>query len=284
MKNTTILLTILLLSSIKTATAQPAVPYHPLVKDSKTWNCQVTKRMIPEKIGDVDAYYDQTTVFSLYVGEDTVIAGKSYKKIYEEITAIDKQLIYTNPKEAAEGMEKYLHQDVGTTTLYGKFLREEDKKVYAHDKGTNTEYLLYDFSLLEGEKVSGDFPLGEVLISSIDTIAAQGQCFRRYHLGKNDGYEPLWVEGIGHPGGPFRSASYMVNDGTIYTLLACYEDGKCIFTKDGFKNLAVTSQIGTIKNAESDVVTFDLQGRRIPEGVKPQRGVYIRDGKKFVVK
>lgn len=280
-KKTTILLIVLLLSGMKTITAQPVVPYHPLVKDGKTWKCQITKRMIPEKIGDVEAFYDQTTTYSLRVGEDTIIAGKSYKKIYEEITAIDKQLIYTYPKEAAEEMEKYLHQDVGITTLYDKFLREENKKVYAHNKSTDTEYLLYDFSLLAGEKNSNEFPLGEVQISSIDTIAAQGQYFRRYHLGENGGYEPLWVEGIGHPGGPFHSANHMVNDGTLYVLLACYEDGECIFTKDDFYNPAVTSQIGVIKNAESDVTTYDLQGRRIPEGMKPQRGVYIREGKKY---
>ena len=44
------------------------------------------------------------------------------------------------------------------------------------------------------------------------------------------------------------------------------------------------NSVNLTNSIDSPQETFDLQGRRIPEGMKPQRGVYIREGKKFVVK
>ena len=41
------------------------------------------------------------------------------------------------------------------------------------------------------------------------------------------------------------------------------------------------NSVNLTNSIDSPQETFDLQGRRIPEGMKPQRGVYIREGKKY---
>ena len=285
MKHKTILLLAILLFGMTTASAQE-IPYRPFLKEGKVWKCEQTGRTT-ERIGDVTAYYLQTTAFDYRIDGDTVFNGQTYKKVFKTIVFEERHLLYTDPEEAAETMNKTEYSEGGETALCNEFLREEGQKVYARriwkEYGIDEEYLLYDFSLAKGERTSGEFPLGEIQISKIDTIAVQGQHFRRFHLEKNDGYEPLWVERVGHPGGPFLSARAMANDGTTYSILLCYEDGECIFTKDDFSNPAVTSQIETINNAEADVITFDLQGRRLPTGTFP-KGIYVREGKKFVVK
>ena len=207
--------------------------YHPFVKEGKVWNCQV-KGYESETVDGVYAFYFQTAQYSLRINGDTIIDGITYKKIYKENEIIDKILVRTDPAEAIQSMEKNVHLEKNVTTLYPEFMREEGKTVYGRWK--DREYLLYDFSVAEGEKLSNKFPLGEVLINSISTITAHGQYFRCFHLGPNNGYEPLWVEGVGHPGGPFLSAHLMMNDGKSYTLLSCYEDGECIFTEKDFNN------------------------------------------------
>jgi hypothetical protein len=231
-------LTILLLAVIGSATimAQSSVPYHPFIKEGKVWNCQV-KGYESETVDGVYAFYFQTAQYSLRINGDTIIDGITYKKIYKENEIIDKILVQTDPADAIQSMEKNVHLEKNVTTLYPEFMREEGKTVYGRWKDwSNQEFILYDFSVAEGEKLSNKFPLGEVLINSISTITAHGQSFRCFHLGPNYGYEPLWVEGIGHPGGPFLSADAMMNDGKIYTLLSCYEDGECIFTEKDFNN------------------------------------------------
>lgn len=274
-------LTILLLAVIGgvTITAQSFVPYHPFIKEGKTWNCQ-EKGRISETINNVYALFDQTTQYSLRICGDTIIDNKTYKKVYLEKEVVDKELVQTIPIEAMQNMERSVHLEKNSTTLYPEFLREENKMVYARRANTNQEFVLYDFSVAEGEKVSSMFPLGEVVVNHISTIVVQEQIFRCFHLSANSGYEPLWVEGIGHPGGPFHSANAKVNDGKIYTLLSCYEDNTCIFTADDFK-IASSVSSAKVDVLQTSSKVFDLQGRLTG---KPTKGVYIQNGEKRVVR
>jgi len=270
-------LTILLLAVLGSVAimAQSSIPYHPFIKEGKVWNCQEEGR-VSETVDGVYAFYNQITQYSLRINGDTIIDGITYKKVYKESEIIDKELIRTNPSEAIQSMEKNVHQEKNVTALYPEFMREEGKTVYGRWK--NQEFILYDFSVAEGEKLSNKFPLGEVLINGISTITAHGQSFRCFHLGPNDGYGLLWVEGVGHPGGPFLSVLRMMNDGKFYTLLSCYEDGTCIFTADDFKTA------NSIKSIQSDVrqafKIYDLQGRRLSK--EPAHGVYIQNGRKRI--
>jgi len=74
----------------------------------------------------------------------------------------------------------------------------------------------------------------------------------------------------------------MVNDGRSYKLLSCYEDGKCIFTQKDFRSEPGVDRIEELSPALSkrEEAIFDLQGRRL--NAVPAKGLYIRDGKKYV--
>ena len=264
------------------------VPYHPFLKEGKTWSCSLTERT-SENVGNVNAQYVQTTLYILRIDGDTVIGEKTYKKVYKDIITVDRELLYTIPETAAESMERYEHKDVGTTSLYTEFLREEDKMVYTRMSGDRDEKVIYDFSIAAGEATK-DYYLGpRAVVSIIDTIVAKGQCFRRYHLDfeSYNTEDKVWVEGIGHPGGPFRVWGTEMNNGKTYMLLSCHEDGKCVFTKDDFSNLSVTDGIEqteiVVEKPRKDGHAYDLQGRRVAEGKSLQPGVYVKDGRKVVV-
>lgn len=265
------------------AVAQSDILYRPFLKDGKYWKCQMAERIF-EQVGEIDAFYDQTTTFNLCITGDTIISEQVYKKILKETLSIDKELILTYPSEASENMEKQIHIDVFESALYPQFLRESDRKVYALREDCEKEYVLYDFSVNAGEKLSKDFPIEDTFVHSIDTVTANGQQFRRFELEPFGGYEPIWVEGVGHIGGPFVSTMSVLNDGRSYKLLSCYEDGKCIFTQKDFRSEPGVDRIEDLSPALSkgEGAVFDLQGRRL--NAVPAKGLYIKNGKKFVSK
>ena len=65
---------------------------------------------------------------------------------------------------------------------------------------------------------------------------------------------------------------------------ACYEDGECIFTEEDFRKPSETTTVWSITTAttEDSPDIYDLQGRRL--STTPQKGVYIQNGKKKLVK
>ena len=108
-------------------------------------------------------------------------------------------------------------------------------------------------------------------------------------------YEPadeLWfdrvligVEGIGFYGGLINgvwSETCLRCDHESFK--ACYEDGECIFTKEDFRKSGETTTVWSITTAttEDSPDIYDLQGRRL--STTPQKGVYIINGKKKLVK
>jgi hypothetical protein len=73
----------------------------------------------------------------------------------------------------------------------------------------------------------------------------------------------------------------ITNEIAIY-VDAVYDGDECIFERQDFSRPAVTA----IKDIESvhpvKNTLYDLQGRRL--STKPSKGVYIENGKKWVVK
>ena len=274
---------VLMLAATCSATAQVAVPYRPLLKEGKVWKCLEISEGVGSKYdGEKINIYEWVVTFDLRIDGDTVIDGQSYKKVYRDDICEDEKTTYPNGETTTN------HKNIGTTTLYTEFLREEGKKVYARRADANKEYLLYDFTLKAGDLLpssmqhSGSYSR----ISIIDIVLAQGQFFRRYHLQPrvNANYVPMWIEGVGHPGGIFESV-IMSNNAKTVTLESCYEDGICIFTKDDFYKLSVAADITEMDKLPDESVNkkyFNLQGRRL-QG-RPSKGLYIENGRKRVVK
>jgi uncharacterized protein YlzI (FlbEa/FlbD family) len=69
--------------------------------------------------------------------------------------------------------------------------------------------------------------------------------------------------------------------GGLNVVLYTYDDGEEVVYK--ITDFRTTTEVRPRMNKEDDFSNiFDLQGRRLSE--MPQRGLYIRNGKKFVVK
>lgn len=251
------------------------VEYQPFVEEGKVWDKQVggTKE----------------NTFSNYIDGDTLINGETWKKVYNH---------------AGFGYPGY---------FYYAALREEGKKVYAIAKGGDTPRLIYDFDLKVGDElkcgVEGSafgclrdrsenpdtllgFPFRKSLkVKSIDTIHVSGpyvreSYLRRFHFYLLDAFgvpetrrEVVWVEGIGSVMGPFQPWETVQIPGEDIMVLHCEVDRESIF---GFYIHEMTTVSSPqYQHAESRVV-HDLQGRRI-SGL-PQKGIYIQNGKKKLMK
>ena len=110
-------------------------------------------------------------------------------------------------------------------------------------------------------------------------------------------WHDIWVEGIGgrNTGIELPSALHEpLQPSDDYSLfVSCYEDGICIFTREDFSDDSAddipvlpggegTVGMSVLSGKAGGTVTHDLQGRRVQS--KPAKGVYIRDGRKVVVK
>jgi hypothetical protein len=258
--------------------------YRPFAQDSKTWETQV---------GGI-----KENVYGNRIEGDTVINGESWKKVYNYVG----------------------FQDFGMT--YYVALCDVGQKVYAIAKGSTRPRLLYDFSLKEGNTVrcgmegnvfcclldKGEqpdtllgFPFESYLkVESIDTITYREQAFRRFTLTLLDAYhEPLrngeeaifgnvvWIEGVGSGAGPFSPWVPLPTEGCIYQ--GC-ELNKQYLCTDFYGNY-VPAGIGKIQHQGNvNDASYDLSGHRVSvssassvSSVLP-KGVYIQNGKKFVVK
>ena len=156
---------------------------------------------------------------------------------------------------------------------YHRYMYEEDGRVYE----TN------DYEEGAAWKKTFDFTLspGEEGCTRVDTIKVNGFERRRIYIGA----KTVWVEGVGNANwgliayanfGPIRPASDLI-------LTAVYDGDACICTHDDLTKNAVTS-VRTLTEAYGNdrSLLFNLQGCRLT--AQPQRGLYIRDGRKYVVK
>ena len=268
--NKTILLLLALFVTVMSLSskAQSTDGYHPFLKEGKVWNCMLEERYT-DYVENQLMVYHKTTYFSLTLKGDSVVKGKTYHKMYKEVKRVERRdmqgqlTIVPIPDTESDSPDLWL---------------EENNKIYLYRE--DEEQLHYDFSEQPGTTVYiGDVP---TTIMSIDIVTANGQPFRRFNLSTNDCTGIVWIEGIGHPEGPTRRWGDALNDGSRHTLLSCYEDGKCIFTKNDFYSAPGTDHIKNLTpaNYKGEGSIFDLQGRRLSR--IPEKGMYIKDGKKYV--
>jgi hypothetical protein len=251
--------------------AQSTDGYHPFLKEGKVWNCCIHEVYTEHEDQEIVSSGWQTVYYSLTLSGDSVVNGTTYHKMHGKPLSI--------VRKDGEG-KIFSIPATDMVALWPKLWREEGKKVYGYI--WNKEQLYYDFSVELGSVIVIDD--ATTTVTSVDTVTANGQQFRRLEVERFGGYEPIWVEGVGHIGGPFMSTMYMVNDGRSYELLSCYEDGKCIFTQKDFRSEPGVDRIEDLSPALSkgEGAVFDLQGRRL--NAVPAKGLYIKNGKKFVSK
>ena len=138
----------------------------------------------------------------------------------------------------------------------------------------------YHFGMKLEHGILGGDTQGEIICDGVDCVSLNGHDVRLLTMKGSNGELYRWQEGIGNvEWGPFFP--YGPTDPALeMTLLSVYEDGKCIFIREeGAEPSGVSA---TDREPLRTGTCFDLQGRRL-NGV-PQRGMYIRDGRKYVVK
>lgn len=232
--------------------------YRPMFKEGKVWEYYYT-----------NGFYEGSLKY--YISGDSIVDGEKCYKLYMILTELQTDRI------VSEG--------------YLGLCREKDRKVYQRKRTNPTGewawLLLYDFNMKEGDTQVVNSEL-KVTVETIDEVSVKGRNFRRLTVREDDEYKGwsrsvigYWVEGVG-------SSVDFVYPYVTYSsmkLLYCYEDGECIFTKDDFnRKSGETDGIETPTNAFHQSVkgTYDLQGRRVVS--TPRRGIYIKEGKKYVVK
>ena len=219
--------------------------YRPFLEDGKVWTYH---------------YYNDFTGKEFYkaltIKGDTIIADKSYKTIADVET----------------GRTEYV-------------MREEGKKVYSKYLDWD-EYVLYDFGLNVGDSFklydddNGTDPSARATVVSVDTIVVGNRAFRVMDVRPNDmmGWSNLWVEGIG---GMYSLTANFLAVGNFYNFSICQLDGETLFTWKDFGTSGIIGQPQMSNKGISSNI-YDIQGRRLME--QPRKGVYIRDGRKVVVK
>ena len=156
-------------------------------------------------------------------------------------------------------------------------LREEGKRVYMFNN--DEEFLLYDFGLGLGDVMEEKLhELGDYQVSRIFSVNASDRplkCMELTGLAEANDVN-YWIEGVGGLEGPVWPF-YSTRDGAFLTLLSCEVNGEVLYQYGDF----TTTGISHIAYPASSIL-YDLQGRKIE--AKPGKGIYIKDGKKYMMK
>lgn len=241
--------------------------YHPFVEDNKVWA--------------YDKNPDGAKDYCFYMRGDTIIGGRKCLKMYSE-------------NEYNDGKVNYK----------GAYY-EENRQVFRYWPGEENALIQYDFSLGLGETV-----LQEPLRTITDSIGVQ--CFA--NIVAMDGGVPYrmlaiyevvkwanrekeevtdyshtgaWIEGVG--------PAFMLDVGYFYGfgliggrwgngIQYCSVNGKVFYRSPWYKGQTDIHQpvFETSERARDTDYIYDLSGRHLESA--PASGLYIRNGKKYVVK
>ena len=266
------MLVIILSGSTKTVAQEWDHEYFPFVEEGKVWNCFASYSSslaigAPESI---------TCIFTM--SGDTLINENTYKKVscqFKDFYGDEEQHYYCA-------------------------VREEDYRVFIVEAETKEEKMLYDFS----------HPQEDILLSNDDLKYVRGAgyehgflfprrgqlCFMLFEgdeINDNHLYNNEWIEGVGsYLCNPFAVVLPAINIidpffGYPFVLISCMKDEKCMFYADWMIRTYNPEEekwtsIHEMSKSTSDAPIYDLQGRCL--SATPQKGVYIQDGKKKLVK
>lgn len=240
--------------------ANTATNYRPFAVEGKTWKCTSWSW------GNLVEHSETYTIKG-----DTVINGMYCKKLYS-----------------------------GQNFRY--FVYEQNRKVFAvlHKKGTPDDVftrLLFDFSLEPCDTVINSNGRGtfRVTVLRVDTIVnSNNDSFRRMlvrtgplneagEYAEKPPYQELyWIEGVGSSRCPEDSYFWPNGSEPGRRMEECFENGECIMTYSEMMAEGSSGVNSVTAPQPLSASIYDLQGRRL--STKPQKGVYIRDGRKIVVK
>lgn len=251
-------LAIILLESVNATAQEWDHEYVPFVEEGKVWNCSAITPL-------VDPLDEEACIFTMM--GDTLIGENNYKKVFCQFNV-------------------YFGDDM---QHYYCAVREEAYRVFIIAAETKEEKLLYDFS----------HPQESLILSYDDTKFARGTGYHNKYFptnqmqmtfglwGTEDGTNynkglDEWIEGVGSVNvNPFSCELICDKPSFGYPIdvISCINESGYVYFVYWMEQPTTIKE--TFKSIPNTLI-YDLQGRRL--STKPQRGVYIENGKKRVVK
>ena len=243
----------------------PQNDYIPFVESGKIWH------VVRSQTGYLNYHFNQYTLMN----EEVVKEGKTYLKMYRS--------------------------EDGKDVAYDEGLyREEDRRVYVYDEKDGREYMLYDFSLKEGDTFTYEYGFakpvnckvlkqgwlddGPKIVTSRTltpdgTMESKYRQLRTWTIGREDDsgvyYEwGTWVEGVGVPEEMFKKLGA---DGVMSCLAYIErEENKCDYSENAYLPFSFYDYWGPVQGfnlpkgaadySESDghhQLTYELEGDRL---------------------
>lgn len=165
---------------------------------------------------------------------------------------------------------------------------EKDGRVYKIDKD-GKENLVIDINLHEGDAFSnGEFAelneQFEYIVGAEDFVIVDGVKRKRLWIDTlidHCEYIFYMVEGIGLNTDEFVNMGLIDADNVYFhRLLACYDNGKCIFSAEDFTRDINTGITNSPKAIDTDALLYDMQGKKRNNITKGE--IYIHNGKKHI--
>lgn len=199
----------------------------------------------------LEMFCDRPKYETYTVSGDTVINGKTWKKILIDYQRND-------------------HKSSYTTAAY-----EEDGKLYGL-LGDDDPFLMLDFNKQKGDYLYEGVTYGPV-VTDVDYITVNGVTRKRITFSDpGDGEYLCWVEGMGATMGIW--SGFLPASSHMEYFLECYDDGKLTFSYSDFgRPMSVdgVSQDKTKKSGEK----YSINGMKLQN--EPEKGIYIMNGKKI---
>ena len=268
---------LLLFLAVQTVLFAQGDNYIPFVEEGKVWYCGYSHPGVTFHATAEDPSAKGIDCIFTMQG-DTVINGKTYKKVYCQF------------KEYYGDEEQHYYCAV----------REENYRVYIVEEDATEEQQIYDFSDW-GETIiftHNDIKYGrdggkrrvKFLPGQVEFSIAR---FRGEELNFSYG-RGIWVVAVGAPyNNPFSKDNLDLyyrdvepKFGKYIDVRTCMKDGEYIYMDDWRTShgspITSIDDISPVDNSPIDSPLYDLQGRHLTS--QPSKGVFIKDGKKVVVR
>lgn len=222
--------------------------YLPVLVDGRTWKLSYTYRDTGEDLPN--------TYMTITVDGDSVVYGKKCKKLLVDYPTL-------------------------VSAVYPQYIvaYESNGKVYRIDE-EGEEYLVMDMNFHTGDVFED---VNVVLKEDYMMIGGKRHKWLMIDSGidhVNGEYLYYEVEGVGLSKDEFVNMGLIDENTYFHRLIACYDNGKCIFSAADFlKNGTSGLTTPPITKLKDDTM-YDIQGRKCNDIIKGK--IFIQNGKKYI--
>lgn len=203
-----------------------------------------------------------------------VVEGKTWT-IFHYPFAKEYQYTYRMQLKGDTTINEVTYKKLYQGNTYTGALREDGEKVYYRENNCN-EVCLYDFGLNVGDSFIDSRSSGSWTVVSKENKEYLGQERTTFVLSYNNEYSIEWIRGIGSPSSPDCN---IILPGNYDNLVTCTVNNDTIYKDLAMYN--IITNITPTKIAEGNAAMYDISGRKL--SVKPGKGFYIKNRKKFLV-